>query len=145
MIGATEIAIGFAMMLVLMFIGLHVATVMAIVAMTGAVLYLGKPAVFAFGNQLWGATEDYVLLSIPLYILLGEILVRGGATDKMYHSLADWLNRLPGCLLHTNIGASALFSAVSGSSVATAATNRRRRRTMRTRRCWCEADRQADD
>ena len=122
MIGATEIAIGFAMMLVLMFVGLHVATVMAIVAMTGAVLYLGQPAVFAFGTQLWGATEDYVLLSIPLYILLGEILVRGGATDKMYHSLADWLNRLPGGLLHTNIGASALFSAVSGSSVATAAT-----------------------
>ena len=48
--------------------------------------------------------------------------MRGGATDKMYQSLADWLNRLPGGLLHTNIGASALFSAVSGSSVATAAT-----------------------
>jgi C4-dicarboxylate transporter, DctM subunit len=122
MIGGTEIAIGFAMMLALMFLGLHVATVMVGVAMIGATLYLGKPAVMAFGNQLWGATEDYVLLSIPLYILLGEILVRGGATDKMYHSLSDWLNKLPGGLLHTNIGASALFSAVSGSSVATAAT-----------------------
>jgi len=122
MIGPLEIGIGFVLMLALMFLGLHVATVMFIVAMVGATLYLGQPAVFAFGNQLWGATEDYVLLSIPLYILLGEILVRGGATDKMYHSLADWLNRLPGGLLHTNIGASALFSAVSGSSVATAAT-----------------------
>jgi len=122
MIGAGEIAIGFGLMLVLMFMGLHVATVMAAVAMIGAVGWLGTPAVFAFGNQLWAATEDYVLLSIPLYILLGEILVRGGATDRMYHSLADWLNPLPGGLLHTNIGASALFSAVSGSSVATAAT-----------------------
>lgn len=122
MIGAAEIAFGFALMLVLMFMGLHVATVMAGVAMTGAVLYLGTPVVFAFGNQLWAATEDYVLLSIPLYILLGEILVRGGATDRMYASLADWLNPLPGGLLHTNIGSSALFSAVSGSSVATAAT-----------------------
>ncbi|HEX4327087.1 MAG TPA: TRAP transporter large permease [Burkholderiales bacterium] len=122
MIGPLEIGIGFALMLVLMFLGLHVATTMFAVAMLGAVMYLGKPALFAFGTQLWGATEDYVLLSIPLYILLGEILVRGGATDKMYHSLADWLNPLPGGLLHTNIGASALFSAVSGSSVATAAT-----------------------
>jgi tripartite ATP-independent transporter DctM subunit len=122
MIGPVEIAIGFGLMLVLMFLGLHVATVMCAVAMIGATIYLGKPAVFAFGNQLYGATEDYVLLSIPLYILLGEILVRGGATDKMYQSLADWLNPLPGGLLHTNIGASALFSAVSGSSVATAAT-----------------------
>jgi tripartite ATP-independent transporter DctM subunit len=66
--------------------------------------------------------EDYVLLSIPLYILLGEILVRSGSTDRLYRSLADWLNFLPGGLLHTNIGASAVFSAVSGSSVATAAT-----------------------
>jgi tripartite ATP-independent transporter DctM subunit len=66
--------------------------------------------------------EDYVLLSIPLYILLGEILVRSGSTDRLYRSLADWLNILPGGLLHTNIGASAVFSAVSGSSVATAAT-----------------------
>ena len=122
MISATVIGIGFVLMLVFMFLGLHVATVMFLVAMAGATIYLGKPAVYAFGNQLWGATEDYVLLSIPLYILLGEVLVRGGATDKMYRSLADWLNRLPGGLLHTNIGASALFSAVSGSSVATAAT-----------------------
>ncbi|MBL8377703.1 MAG: TRAP transporter large permease [Burkholderiales bacterium] len=122
MIGAFEIGVGFALMLALMFLGLHVAVVMFAVALLGASLYLGKSAVFAFGNQLWGATEDYVLLSIPLYILLGEILVRGGSTDKMYHSLSDWLNKLPGGLLHTNIGASALFSAVSGSSVATAAT-----------------------
>ena len=77
---------------------------------------------FQFGTQSVGATEDFVLLSMPLYILLGEILVRGGVTDRMYRSLADWLNPLPGGLLHTNIGASALFSAVSGSSVATAAT-----------------------
>jgi len=122
MIGPLEIAIGFGLMLVLMFMGLHVVTVMAGVAMIGAVTYLGTPVVFAFGTQLWGATEDYVLLSIPLYILLGEILVRGGATDRMYASLSDWLNPLPGGLLHTNIGSSALFSAVSGSSVATAAT-----------------------
>ncbi|MEC5399724.1 TRAP transporter large permease [Uliginosibacterium sp. H1] len=122
MIGATEIGIGFLIMLVLMFLGLHVATTMLLTAILGAVLYLGMPAVNAVGNQLWAANEDYVLLSIPLYILLGEILVRAGTTDKMYKSLSDWLNFLPGGLLHTNIGSSALFSAVSGSSVATAAT-----------------------
>ncbi|MDB5316617.1 MAG: h16 [Rhodospirillales bacterium] len=66
--------------------------------------------------------EDYVLLAIPLCILLGEILVRSGTTDLLYRSLADWLNFMPGGLLHTNVGASAIFSAVAGSSVATAAT-----------------------
>jgi tripartite ATP-independent transporter DctM subunit len=103
-------------------LGLHVAVAMFLVALLGAALYLGPPLVAAFGTQLWGAMEDYVLLSIPLYILLGEILVRSGSTDRLYRSLADWLNFLPGGLLHTNIGASAVFSAVSGSSVATAAT-----------------------
>ena len=122
MIGALEIFAGLVIMLALMFLGLHVATAMFIVGIIGASVYIGMPAVNAVGEQLWGASDDYLLLSIPLYILLGEILVRGGATDKMYRSLSDWLNRLPGGLLHTNIGASALFSAVSGSSVATAAT-----------------------
>ena len=122
MIGGLQIAIGVALMLGLMFLGLHVATALFVTGLVGAVWYFGMPGINAVGEQLWGAGDDYLLLSIPLYILLGEILVRGGATDKMYQSLSDWLARMPGGLLHTNIGASALFSAVSGSSVATAAT-----------------------
>ena len=122
MIGITEASIGFLLLIAFLFLGLHVAVAMFLTALLGAALYLGPPLVAAFGTQLWGAMEDYVLLSIPLYILLGEILVRSGSTDRLYRSLADWLNFLPGGLLHTNIGASAVFSAVSGSSVATAAT-----------------------
>ena len=122
MIGVTEASIGFLLLIAFLFLGLHVAVAMFLIALLGATLYLGPPLVAAFGTQLWGAMEDYVLLSIPLYILLGEILVRSGSTDRLYRSLADWLNILPGGLLHTNIGASAVFSAVSGSSVATAAT-----------------------
>jgi tripartite ATP-independent transporter DctM subunit len=122
MIGITEASIGFLLLIAFLFLGQHVAVAMFLIALLGAALYLGPPLVAAFGTQLWGAMEDYVLLSIPLYILLGEILVRSGSTDRLYRSLADWLNFLPGGLLHTNIGASAVFSAVSGSSVATAAT-----------------------
>jgi C4-dicarboxylate transporter, DctM subunit len=121
-IGVAESAVGFLLLIALLFLGLHVATAMFLVALLGAAFYLGPALVEAFGTQLWGAMEDYVLLSIPLYILLGEILVRSGSTDRLYRSLADWLNPLPGGLLHTNIGASAVFLAVSGSSVATAAT-----------------------
>ncbi len=122
MISPLEILFGLVLMLGLMFLGFHVATTMLVVGLLGAGSHFGMPALNALGEQLWAAGEDYLLLSIPLYILLGEILMRGGATDKMYQSLADWLKRMPGGLLHTNIGASALFSAVSGSSVATAAT-----------------------
>ncbi len=73
-------------------------------------------------RRYWSATNNFVLVAIPLFVLLGELLVRGGFTDRMYRSLSDWLDPLPGGLLHTNIGASAMFAAVSGSSVATAAT-----------------------
>jgi C4-dicarboxylate transporter, DctM subunit len=117
-----DVAIGFAVMMVFLFSGIHVATGMFAVALLGSLTFLGPAILNTLGVQLWSAMEDSILLAIPLYILLGEILVRSGSTDRLYRSLADWLNPLPGGLLHTNIGASAVFSAVSGSSVATAAT-----------------------
>jgi tripartite ATP-independent transporter DctM subunit len=115
-------AVGFALLIGLMSLGLHVAFVMFAISMLGAILYLGPSATLEFGTQYWGATNNFVLVAIPLFVLLGELLVRSGLTDKMYRALADWLNPLPGGLLHTNIGSSAMFAAVSGSSVATAAT-----------------------
>ncbi len=122
MIDLTAAVVGFALLIGLMSLGLHVAFVMFAISMVGAVMYLGWPAALQFGTQYWGATNNFVLVAIPLFVLLGELLVRGGFTDRMYRSLSDWLNPLPGGLLHTNIGASAMFAAVSGSSVATAAT-----------------------
>ena len=118
----TAAAIGFILLVGLMALGLHVAFVMFAISMLGAMIYLGWPATLEFGTQYWSATNNFVLVAIPLFVLLGELLVRGGFTDRMYRSLSDWLNPLPGGLLHTNIGASAMFAAVSGSSVATAAT-----------------------
>jgi tripartite ATP-independent transporter DctM subunit len=122
MIDFTAAVVGFVLLIGLMSLGLHVAFVMFAISMIGAVMYLGWPAAMQFGTQYWGATNNFVLVAIPLFVLLGELLVRGGFTDRMYRSLSDWLNPLPGGLLHTNIGASAMFAAVSGSSVATAAT-----------------------
>lgn len=122
MIGIGAVGVGFATTIAVLFLGFHVATVLFLAAVAAVGIYFDGALIGVFGTQLWSAMEDYILLAIPLYILLGEILVRSGATDKMYGALAMWLGRLPGGLLHTNIGASALFSAVSGSSVSTAAT-----------------------
>jgi C4-dicarboxylate transporter, DctM subunit len=71
---------------------------------------------------VWGVQNENLLTSIPLFVLLGELLLRSGIADRMYIALSAWLGRLPGGLLHTNIGSCALFAATSGSSVATAAT-----------------------
>jgi tripartite ATP-independent transporter DctM subunit len=122
MIGIAPALVGFVIMLGLMFLGLHVAVAMFAVGLLGAAVYLGMPIIDALGTQLWNATDNFVLLAVPMFVLMGELLLNGGATERMYRALSDWFNPLPGGLLHTNIAASGMFAAVSGSSVATAAT-----------------------
>lgn len=122
MASVSTAAVGFVLLIVLMGLGFHVAFVMFFLSLLGGVLYLGWPLVLEYGTQNWSSTNNFVLVAVPLFVLLGELLVRGGFTDRMYRSLSDWLSPLPGGLLHSNIGASAMFAAVSGSSVATAAT-----------------------
>ncbi|MEM6487954.1 MAG: TRAP transporter large permease [Pseudomonadota bacterium] len=122
MIDPAGAAIGFLIMLGLMFIGLHVGVAMLACGILGALVYFGPPVLLSFGTNLWSVMNDFLLTTIPLFVLLGELLLRSGITKNMYDSLSDWLSRLPGGLLHTNIGACSMFAAVSGSSVATAAT-----------------------
>lgn len=122
MIGVAGATVGFLMMLGLMMIGLPVAIALFLTAFVGAWAFLGWPTLLGFGNQMWSGQNDFILTAIPLFVFLGEILVRSGVADGLYRCLSDWLRRLPGGLLHSNIGASAVFAAVSGSSVATAAT-----------------------
>jgi C4-dicarboxylate transporter DctM subunit len=122
MAGIEVIAIGFGLLLVLMLLGLHIATALFMTAAAGAWWFYGSTMFRPFGTMMWGTLNNFLLVAIPLYILMGEILVRGGVTERMYVALADWLKKLPGGLLHTNIAASTVFASISGSSVATAAT-----------------------
>jgi tripartite ATP-independent transporter DctM subunit len=114
--------VGFGFMLLLMLAGLHVATTLFATAALGSWWFFGTTMFQPFGTMMWGTLNNFILVAIPLYILMGEILVRGGVTERMYMALSDWLRPLPGGLLHTNIAASTLFASISGSSVATAAT-----------------------
>ncbi|MEM9147590.1 MAG: TRAP transporter large permease [Pseudomonadota bacterium] len=76
----------------------------------------------ALGDMVWQTGTDFLLVAIPMFVLLGEILLRAGITERMYDGIVKWLGWLPGGLMHSNVGSSALFAATSGSSVATAAT-----------------------
>jgi C4-dicarboxylate transporter DctM subunit len=80
------------------------------------------PLHLAIGDIAWQNSTEFLLVAIPMFILLGELLLRSGITEKMYNGMVQWLGWLPGGLMHSNIGACALFAATSGSSVATAAT-----------------------
>jgi C4-dicarboxylate transporter DctM subunit len=122
MIGIGQIIIGFIIILLLLMTGLHVASVMILAALGGILYGLGPGMLADLGNMMWAELNSFILTAIPLYILMGEILVHSEVAQRMYRSLSDWLNWLPGGLLHTNVVASTGFAAISGSSVATAAT-----------------------
>jgi C4-dicarboxylate transporter DctM subunit len=76
----------------------------------------------AIGELVWASSTSFILVAVPLFILLGEILLRSGIAERMYAAMTHWLAWLPGGLMHSNIGTCTMFAAVSGSSVATAAT-----------------------
>lgn len=116
------IFLSFLVMLGIMMLGIPIAVIMAIMGAVGGVLTFGWPLLDSTGPVMWSVMNENLLTAIPLFILLGEIMLRSGMADRMYGALAIWLDRLPGGLLHTNIGCCALFAATSGSSVATAAT-----------------------
>ncbi|MDN5504738.1 MAG: TRAP transporter large permease [Comamonas sp.] len=116
------VALGFVAMLGMMLAGLPIAVSMAVVGIVGGISAYGLPFMNSIAPVVWGVHNDNLLTSIPLFVLMGELLLRSGIADRMFGALAVWLGRLPGGLLHTNIGCSALFAATSGSSVATAAT-----------------------
>ena len=113
---------GFVLMVILMLFGLPIAAVMLLLGMIGGMAAFGDAFLISAASVAWGTMSENGLTSIPLFVLLGELLLRSGMADRMYMVFAAWLGRLPGGLLHTNIGCCALFAATSGSSVATAAT-----------------------
>lgn len=76
--------------------------------------------IFASG-VVWGSIIPSPLLSLPLFILMSEVLVAAGLGRSLFSGLAPWVGRLPGGLLHVNVVGSTLFAAVSGSSAATTA------------------------
>ncbi len=117
-----EFSIAFVLMIALMLLGLPIAVAMVLVGAGAGVMVFGVPFLSSTGAMLWGVLNDNLLTAAPLFILLGELLLRSGMADRMYGAMAAWLSRLPGGLLHTNIACCGLFAATSGSSVATAAT-----------------------
>src|SRR5688572_30196331 len=119
---ALPAALIFLLMLATMLVGMPIAVSMAAVGILGGVAAFGAPFIDSIAPVVWGTLNENLLTCIPLFVLLGELLLRSGIADRMYIALSAWLGRLPGGLLHTNIGSCALFAATSGSSVATAAT-----------------------
>jgi C4-dicarboxylate transporter DctM subunit len=116
------IGITLAILLLLLLSSVPVAAALIALGLSVSALFTDLPLYRALGEICWAASTDFILLAIPLFVLLGEILLRAGIARRTYSALDKWLSWLPGGLMHANIGTSAMFAATSGSSVATAAT-----------------------
>lgn len=110
------------LLLVLLGISIPVGAALGVLGLILDPLYSMLPLTRALGELSWSTSNEFLLVAIPLFILLGEILLRAGFAERMYGAMSLWLSWLPGGLMHANIGACTLFAATSGSSVATAAT-----------------------
>ena len=110
------------LLIVLLALSVPVAAVMGVLGLALNQFYASMPLYRAMGDITWNSSSEYILIAIPMFVMLGEVLLRSGIAVRVYNAIAKWLSWLPGGLMHANIGTCAIFAATSGSSVATAAT-----------------------
>lgn len=116
------LVVTFSILLLLILAAIPVAASLGLLAIALDEFFSPMPLRNALGDLIWENSLEFLLVAIPMFILLGEIMLRSDVAEKMYDAMAKWLSWLPGGLMHSNIGSSAVFAATSGSSLATAAT-----------------------
>ncbi|TBR22299.1 MAG: TRAP transporter large permease subunit, partial [Reyranella sp.] len=116
------IGTAFTLLVVLVGISLPVAVALGLMAYVLSERYAFFPMTGAIGELAWNSSNDFILIAAPMFIMMGELMHRSGMSERLFAALTPWFARIPGRLVHTNIAASAIFAATSGSSVATAAT-----------------------
>ena len=116
------IAVAFTLMGAFFMAGLYVAGAIGVLSLILMSAFSEAPLWDVLHFKAWSTYTDWDWVAIPLFILMGELVLRSGMAEKMYSSLSRWVALLPGGLLHTNIVSSALFAACAGSTIATAAT-----------------------
>jgi len=117
---ALGLSIGLVTILVLA-TGTPVAFALGLVAIGFLVAVEGPIALANLADTLFAGLNDFTLVSIPMFVLMGAAVAASRAGADLYEALARWLWRVPGNLVVANIGACALFSALTGSSPATCA------------------------
>jgi tripartite ATP-independent transporter DctM subunit len=85
-------------------------------------VFSDRPLWDMLGQIAWNVNSGPVLVAIPLFVMMGEILIFSRLSERLYQVLSHWLAPLPGGILHSNIAFCAVFGAISGSSAACAAT-----------------------
>ena len=101
--------------------GLPIAFGMGAVALAFMLVFDGWNSVHFVPETVFAGLSDFTLVSLPMFIIMGAAVASSRAGSDLYEALARWLHKVPGSLVISNIGACALFSALTGSSPATCA------------------------
>src|SRR3954468_17495041 len=108
-------------LLVLLAVGLEIGIAMGLVAAVGLVFVFDKPLV-QMAWTAWESLNSFTLLAMPLFVFMGAVFSGSGAVHLLFSALEKWLGWLPGGLASVVVAANGVFGAISGSSVAAAAT-----------------------
>ena len=110
-------------MFALFAIGLEIAFSMALVGIAGLLFLSGwKVGLGVIGSIAWSNSTSFTFIALPLFIFMSAILMHSGVGKGLFSAIAKWVGFLPGGMAVASVISCAVFSAVSGSSVATAAT-----------------------
>ncbi len=107
--------------LVLLLSGMPVAFALGVMSLLFIVVFMPPMLIHTIPETLYQGLDNFTLLAIPLFILMGEAIGRTRASVDLYESAYRWLSRLPGGLGIANVVGCAIFAAMCGSSTATAA------------------------
>src|SRR4029450_2694747 len=100
----------------------HVAGALGLIGIALMYLFSDRPLWDMLGQIAWNVNSSSILVAVPLFVMMGEILIHSRLSERLYQGLSHWLAALPGGLLHSTIAFCAVFGAISGSSAACAAT-----------------------
>jgi C4-dicarboxylate transporter, DctM subunit len=101
--------------------GLPIAFGLGAVALLFMIVFDGWGSVHFLPETIFSGLSDFTLVSLPMFVIMGAAVASSRAGSDLYEALARWLHKVPGSLVISNIGACALFSALTGSSPATCA------------------------
>ena len=116
------IGVAFGLMGAFFLAGMYVAAALGALSLIIMLFFSDAPLWNIMANKAWEGNTSFILVAVPLFILMGELMNRSGMGERMYAGITRWIWWLPGGLIHTNIVSCAIFAACSGSSVATSAT-----------------------
>ncbi|MBU2510700.1 TRAP transporter large permease subunit [bacterium] len=108
--------------LFLMAIGVRIAFALGLAGTFGLIFFLPFSQLQVIAERSWTSVNSFAFTAIPMFILMGAFLLRSGVSSDLFKVLLMWMGRFPGGIAHATVGACGIFAAVSGSSLATAAT-----------------------